>query len=252
MTDLPSYDVDLFSDEVLAEPYDHYRRIRNLGPVVRLVAHDLLAVSRYDDVRRVLGDPDTFCSGEGVGLNDLVNGKFKGNTLMSDGERHRVQREVVGRPLRPKALSELQPHVQGLADALIDRLVAQGSFDAVVDLAQAIPTTWVPDLIGWPLEAREHLLDWAGASFDSLGPVNERCLAAGGQLADMFRFAQEIAASGNLAKGSFAAGILEAAANGEITAEQCPALMTGISRSVPRHDHQRHWQCSVVAGHAPR
>lgn len=226
-TDFPSYDVDLFSDEVLAEPYDHYRRIRDLGPVVRLEAHDLLAVSRYDDVRRVLGDPDTFCSGEGVGLNDVVNAKFKGNTLMSDGERHRVQREVVGRPLRPKALAELQPDVQELADALVDQLVAQGSFDAVVDLAQAIPTTWVPDLLGWPQEAREHLLDWAGASFDSLGPANERCMAAGEQLTDMFRFAFEIAASENLPKGSFAAGILEAAANGEITAKQCPALMTG-------------------------
>ncbi len=227
MADFPSYDADLFCDEALAEPYDHYRRIRDLGPVVRLEAHGLLAVSRYEDVRRVLGDPDTFCSGEGVGLNDLVNGKFKGNTLMSDGERHRVQREIVGRPLRPKALAELQPDVQELADALVDQLVTRGSFDAVVDLAQAIPTTWVPDLIGWPQEAREHLLDWAGASFDSLGPGNERGMAAGVQLADMFRFAHEIAASGNLPEGSFAAGILEAAANGEISAAQCPSLMTG-------------------------
>jgi cytochrome P450 len=130
VTDFPSYDVDLFTDEVIAEPYDHYRRIRDLGPVVRLDAHDLLAVGRYDDVRRVLGDPDTFCSGEGVGLNDVVNAKFKGNTLMSDGERHRVQREVVGRPLRPKALAALQPDVQELADVLVDQLVARGSFDA--------------------------------------------------------------------------------------------------------------------------
>ena len=74
------------------------RAIRDLGPVVHLGAHDMLAVSRYAEVRGVLGDPATYCSGAGVGLNEVVNGLFKGNTLMSDGELHRTQREVVGRP----------------------------------------------------------------------------------------------------------------------------------------------------------
>ena len=68
MSNIPSYDVDLFTDDALAEPYDHYRAIRDLGPVVHLGAHDMLAVSRYAEVRGVLGDPATYCSGEGVGL----------------------------------------------------------------------------------------------------------------------------------------------------------------------------------------
>jgi cytochrome P450 len=223
----PNYQADLFSDDVLAEPYEHFRAIRDLGPVVHLEAHDLLAVSRYADVRTVLGDPATYCSGEGVGLNEVVNRKFKGNTLMSDGEHHRAQRAVVGRPLTPKSLAALQPQVQALADTLVDGLVERGSFDAVTDLAQPIPSTWVPDLLGWPAEAREHLLDWANASFDSLGPLNARGIAAGGQLAEMFQFAQEISERGGLPQGSMAAKILEAAARGEITKEQCPVLMTG-------------------------
>jgi cytochrome P450 len=227
MSNIPSYDVDLFTDDALAEPYDHYRAIRDLGPVVHLGAHDMLAVSRYAEVRGVLGDPATYCSGEGVGLNEVVNGLFKGNTLMSDGELHRTQREVVGRPLTPKALADLQPEVQALANELVARVVTQGSFDAVTELAQPIPTTWVPDLLGWPSEARKHLLDWANASFDSLGPLNDRGIAAGGQLAEMFKFAKEIAERGGLPKGSFAANVLDAAVKGEITKEQCPVLLTG-------------------------
>jgi cytochrome P450 len=223
---LPTYDGDLFCDESLAWPYEHYRAIRDLGPVVQLTAHDLLAVGRYAEVRQVLGEPDTFCSGEGVGLNPIVNQMAKGNTLMSDGELHRVQREVIGRPLRPKALAELQPGLQELTDALVDQLVQRGSFDAVTELAQPLPTNWVPDLLGWPGDARVHLLDWASASFDTLGPANERFLAAVDGMAEMMQFARDVVASGDLAEGSMAAGVVRAVEQGEITAEQCPAMLT--------------------------
>ena len=226
MSNFPSYDADLFSDGALTDPYDHYQAIRDLGPVVHLPAHDLFAVSRFEEVRAVLGDPETYCSGEGVGLNEVVNRTFKGNTLMSDGELHRVQREVIGRPLTPRALADLQPEVQKLANALVDRLIEQRSFDAVTELAQPIPATWVPDLLGWPMEAREHLLDWASASFDSLGPLNARAVATGGKFGEMMSFAQEIAERGGLQEGSLAANVLDAAARGEITKEQCPVLLT--------------------------
>jgi cytochrome P450 len=227
MGTIPNYQADLFSDDVLAEPYEHYRAIRDLGPVVHLEAHDMLAVSRYADVRTVLGDPATYCSGEGVGLNEVINQKFKGNTLMSDGDHHSAQRDVVGRPLTPKSLAALQPQVQALADTLVDGLVERGSFDAVTDLAQPIPSSWVPDLLGWPADARLHLLDWASASFNSLGPLNARGRGAGAQLAEMFQFAQDICERGGLPEGSMAAKILDAADRGEITKEQCPVLMTG-------------------------
>ena len=95
MGKIPTCQADLFSDDVLAEPYEHYRAICNLGPVVHLGARDLLAVSRCTDVRTVFGDPATYCSGEGVGFNEVVNRMAKGNTLMSDGEHHRAQRAVV-------------------------------------------------------------------------------------------------------------------------------------------------------------
>jgi len=226
VTGIPSYGSDIFSDEALYNPYEHYRALRDLGPVVRLEAYDLLAVARYEDVRRVLGDPQTFCSGEGVGLNDLVNTLGKGNTLMSDGELHRVQREVIGRPLMPRALAELQPGVQALADRLVDTLVPLGTFDAVSELAQPLPVTWVPDLLGWPESARNHLLKWAADSFDALGPANDRCTAAYGGMAEMFQFARDVVAAGELVEGSLAANVVDAAERGEITHEQCPAMLT--------------------------
>lgn len=221
---MPSYDVDLYTDEALADPYQHYRALRDLGPAVWLSAHDVYAVARYADVRAVLMNPAVFCSGRGVGLNDFINGAGQGTTLMSDGEQHRRLREVIGRPLTPKALAGLRPEAQAMADGLADRLVARRSFDAVADLAQVLPATWVPDLLGWPAEGRDRLLDWGAAAFDSLGPLNERGIAAGAGLLEMSGYAQQVAAS-DLPPGSMAAGILAAAARGDIEASQCPMVI---------------------------
>src|SRR4051794_9709628 len=109
---IPAYDVDLYADDALNHPYEHYRAMRDMGRVVRLPVHDLYAVARYDDVRRVLEDPVAFCSGQGVGLNEFINAGGQGTTLMSDGEQHDRLRQVISRPLTPKALAGLRPDAQ--------------------------------------------------------------------------------------------------------------------------------------------
>ncbi len=218
---VPSYGVDLYSDDALAEPYGHYRVLRDLGPVVWLDAHGVYAVTRYEDVRAVLADPGTFCSGQGVGLNDLVNELGRGTTLMSDGEEHQRLRSVIGRPLTPKALAGMRTQARERATQLADRLVERRTFDAVPDLAEVLPTTWVPDLLGWPEEGRGELLEWAAATFNGLGPPNQRTVASASGILEMAAFATLVAAS-DLPKGSMAAGILDAVTRGELSASQCP------------------------------
>jgi cytochrome P450 len=218
---VPVYDADLFTDEALVDPYDHYRALRDAGPVVWLSAHDVYAVARYREVRAVLDDATTFVSGEGVGLNDFINEGGRDTTLMSDGDAHRRQREVIGRPLMPRALADLRPEAQAIADRLVERLVARGTFDAIADLAQVLPASWVPDLLGWPADGRERLLDWANANFDGLGPLNARAFAAGEGLLEMVAYAHRLAQS-ELPAGSMARHIIDAAARGDIDPARCP------------------------------
>lgn len=219
-----SSSVDLFTDEVLLDPYPHLRALRDAGPVVWLEAHDVHAVTRYAEARAVLADDATFVSGQGVGLNDFINQGGRGTTLMSDGAEHATQREIIGRPLTPRALAELRPEAQARADALVDGLVERGTFDAVPDLAQVLPATWVPDLLGWPADGREHLLAWGAASFDGLGPLNDRAVAAGEGILGMTAYAQQLAA-GTLPEGCFGARILAAAERGEIEPGRCPMMI---------------------------
>src|SRR4051794_22535402 len=153
---VPTYQADIYTDEALLEPYEHYRALRELGPAVWLEKHGAYAVARYDEARAVLMDSDTFRSANGIALNEPANTNILGCTLASDGDLHAHLRKVVAHRLTPRALRPMRETVVETAEELVAGLIQKGSFDAVADLAQALPLSIVPDFIGWPQEGREH------------------------------------------------------------------------------------------------
>jgi cytochrome P450 len=222
---VPTYGADIYDDQALLEPYEHYRALRDLGPVVWLEKHGAYAITRYADVRAVLTDSDTFRSANGIALNEPANSAILGCTLASDGELHAHLRQVVAHRLTPRSLRPMKERVTEAADTLVAELLQRRSFDAVADLARALPLSIVPDFIGWPQEGREHLLRWAGANFDSFGPINERVEKALPQCGEMAAFGAEVVRTGNVLPGSLGASVLEARDRGEVTTEQTMMLM---------------------------
>jgi hypothetical protein len=97
----PSTDLDFYSEEVILNPYDTYRRLRDTAPAVWLERYQVWAVTRYDDVYAALHDHRTFASGYGVALNDPLNEKMKGSALVSDPPYHDHVRGVMGGPSPP-------------------------------------------------------------------------------------------------------------------------------------------------------
>jgi cytochrome P450 len=115
--------------------------------------------------------------------------------------------------------------VQEQADALVADLVRRRSFDAVSDLAQALPLAIVPEFVGLPVRGRAKLLDWASTNFDSLGPTNERCAAALPGAVEMGEYAAKTVAGGDVRADSLADGVIQAAHRGEISGQQSVRLM---------------------------
>ncbi|MFB7297725.1 cytochrome P450 [Streptomyces rubiginosohelvolus] len=221
----PSSDLDLWSEEVILHPYDHYRQLRDLGPAVWMEQYQAYVVSRYAEVYEALHDHTAFASGQGVAMNEQLNQKMKGSALVSDPPYHDHVRSVMGRPLTPRALRGHREDFQRLADDLVDRLLERGTFDAVTDFAQLFPLSVVPDLLGWPTEGREHFLDWASAGFNALGPMNERARGDIPVLAGMWAFMAEIVQPGRLRPGSWGADLVEAAQQGTVSKQLLPALI---------------------------
>jgi len=56
---------DPYNVNTNADPYPVYRRLREEVPLYYNEHHDFYALSRFDDVDRVLSDPKTYISGRG-------------------------------------------------------------------------------------------------------------------------------------------------------------------------------------------
>lgn len=218
-------DIDLFTDEALAEPYDLYRELRDLGGAVWLSRYNMYALARFDTVKTALADDTTFVSGEGVTMNQEMNRNLKGGTLCSDGEAHLAMRRVIAKPISPVALKKLTEMIEDEATALVDRLVTAKRFDGVTDFAQYLPITIVSNLVGLPDEGREHMLEWAAANFNCFGPLNPRTIEAFEIVGEMIHYAFNECVPGKLKKDGWAQAIWDAADRGEIRHEQCPSMM---------------------------
>jgi cytochrome P450 len=220
-------DVDLFSDTVLHDPYPHYRALRDLGPAAYLARHDVYFVGRYDTVRDVLRDWQTFSAAQGAGLNPILNRQWEHALICVDPPVHTATRKLFTDRIGPRHLQDIEATVQRRADELVQRLMAQGAFDAVTDVAHDLPINVVFDLIGWPAEARGEMLQFAIGSFDACGPDAPRMRAALPRLEAMRAFVSRAYDDDLLAPGGFGASVADAARRGEIPREAAIGLLEG-------------------------
>jgi len=220
----PTSTVDLFSDDVLIDPYPTYANLRELGAAVYLEHHDVWALPRYADIRATLGNWKTFSSVGGVGLNDVVNEAMAGTVLATDPPEHDRLRAVLRDQLAPKGLVAITEHIKTCADQLVRDLVDAGEFDAVGQLAREFVSSVVTDLIGVPASVRNKLLSWADHAFTAFGPLNERTQAAMPVVQDLLSWMSTVTAQ-DLTPGSMGRSIFDAAERGDIEPESCIPLL---------------------------
>jgi cytochrome P450 len=226
MTAAPASDIDFYCDEVIADPYSHYRELRDAGSAVWLSRHGVWALARYRDVTQALRNAGVFSSARGCTLNEVGNEASAGTLLCSDDPLHRALRKVFAEPLQPASLAPLRDRVANQAGVLVDELVARGEFDAVGDLALHLPLTVVTELVGLSVEGRARMLDWASAMFDAFGPIdNSRTQAAFPVLAEVAAYIDSIAGSDQLRPGGWAARLFECADAGRISRQQATRML---------------------------
>jgi cytochrome P450 len=224
-TDVPVYKPSIYTTSAILHPYPHYRALRALGPVVWLPRHRLYALPRYAECKATLREDGLYVSGHGVAANPLTNRLSRGTTLNSDGSDHDRRRKLVAHRLMPRALRALGDDIDAQARTLVEDAVHRGGVDAVTDLATALTLAVVPDMVGWPLNQRDHLLDWAAATFDILGPPNWHALKAVPRSLQMLRFARRLVRERDVLAGSMAHELLTAVDEGTLAVADVPPLL---------------------------
>ncbi|MGB6207768.1 MAG: cytochrome P450, partial [Mycobacterium sp.] len=130
---VPGYKPDIYSVDAIVNPYPHYQRLRDLGPVVWLTKHKVFALPRYAECKAVLRDDATFLSGSGVALNRIANRLSRGTTLNSDGAEHDRRRKLLAHGLLPRALRAIGDSVDTMAATVVEAALDNGEIDGVND-----------------------------------------------------------------------------------------------------------------------
>jgi cytochrome P450 len=149
-----------------ADPYPTFRRLREEGPLYYNEPHDFYAVSRHEDVERVLRDRDTFISGRG-GILELIKANIEmppGVVIFEDPPTHTIHRGLLSRMFTPKKVAGLEPKIRELCAQCLDPLVGADRFDIIAELGSVMPMQVISMLLGIPEADQRHIRDRTDAN----------------------------------------------------------------------------------------
>ncbi|MEE6168916.1 MULTISPECIES: cytochrome P450 [unclassified Mycolicibacterium] len=169
-----------------ADPYPSYRRIRERGPL-QLPESNVAVFSTFAECDAVLRHPAS-CSDRmksTVAQRHMaqrgVQDRGATSFLFLDAPDHTRLRGLVSKAFVPKVVNALEPEIRALVDGLVDR-AADGSFDAIADLAYPLPVAVICRLLGVPIEDEPKFRDASALLAQALDPF----LAMTGEASDLF------------------------------------------------------------------
>jgi cytochrome P450 len=219
--------------EVQADPYPVYKRLREEDPVHWSEALDAWVLTRYDDVVAVLKDLQFSAERRGarnrfVQQAETAAGEYgptaRANTMLtSDPPEHTRLRLLVSKAFLPRAVERLRPHVQNIADEVLDAAPERGQLDILMDFAYPLPVIVIAELMGVPTEDRAQFKRWSDDIVATLGGASatpqliERAAKSGGEIVDYFR--DVIADRRRKPKEDLVTVLVEAADEGDVLSE---------------------------------
>ena len=125
-------------------------------------------VARYDDVRAVSRDPETFCSGQGVLMLDPVRdgATLPGSILHMDPPVHAEWRKVASRWFTPRAVAQLSERVHARTVEVLDRVEPGSEVDFVDAVAAPIPVLVIAELLGVGDADEQDFRRWSDACIE--------------------------------------------------------------------------------------
>ncbi len=117
-------------------------------------------ITRYEDGKTVLSD-DRFSADPRIPGFPEKNVAYAAtigqdrNLRTMDNPEHDVMKRMMVRDFTAHRVNEIRPYIQQLVDQLIDDMISRGPpADLVTDLAKALPTMIICEVLGVPYESR--------------------------------------------------------------------------------------------------
>jgi cytochrome P450 len=148
---------DIFAPEFAADPYPHYRRMRDAYPLYFHAPTHAWILSRYEDVRMALTSPSFTTRSYAAQTEPLL-----GKTLVQlDGREHALQRGLLTPSFSAGSIRERFSDLIGdTIDELTAAVASHGKADLVRDLVVHLPVRIMAGLLGLPARDRDRFRAW--------------------------------------------------------------------------------------------
>ena len=157
----------MLNPEVLADPHAIYTALREYDPVHWDPYMHAWVITSYPEVVWVL----TNCSADRTPAPDYLD--KLGLTFMKpfaevmlkqmmfmDGAMHTRLRGICAAAFTPRRVESMRDVIASIANELVDKFVASGEIDMIVDFANPLPAIVTAKLLGVPVEDHQQLHAW--------------------------------------------------------------------------------------------
>jgi cytochrome P450 len=163
---------DMFTPDVIADPYSYYGRLRDEDPVHWNDTYELWVVTRHDDVTWLTRHHELFSSAvfrndprpaypaideSDLGLYEYVRNYQADQFIQHDRPVHLDMRKIVHGYFTPKAMESWRPFVVSAVKELLDAAEEKGSMDVMRDLATPLPVLVIAQMMGVPAQDRPYV-----------------------------------------------------------------------------------------------
>jgi cytochrome P450 len=186
---------DMFTPDVIADPYPYYGRLREEDPVHWNELYELWVITRHDDLVWLTRHHELFSSAvfrndprppypaideSDLGLYEYVRNYQADQFIQHDRPEHLEMRKVVHGYFTPRSMEAWRPFVQSAVKELLDAAEEKGHMDVMKDLATPLPVLVIAQMMGVPQADRpyvrqlaEKLLYIGRGEYDRMKPLTE-------------------------------------------------------------------------------
>ncbi len=177
-------DINFLDSELQNCPYHAYRMLRDEAPVWQDPLTGFFVISRFDDLRSVLLDTESFNNQANSNARSAVNsdraermrnlyetkGWIPAPTLAGrDDPNHKQMRAMFNEAFRPSKIDAMDPFVEATATRLIEDFIDDGTCDWMKQFAVPLPLIIIGQQMGVPEKDIWQIKAWTDAWVQRLG-----------------------------------------------------------------------------------
>ena len=148
----------------------YFRRLRQEDPV-HFTAESQFgpfwSITRFQDIMAVDSNHDVFSSDRDIVIGDQTDGFAPPMFIAMDPPRHDKQRKAVSPAVAPARLADLEVLIRGRAEAILDTLPRNETFNWVELVSKELTTQMLATLFDFPFEERHLLPYWSDVTTTS-------------------------------------------------------------------------------------